>query len=356
MRLHYSKILLFCLLLNIFVSSSYEHNKNKTYITPHRTTTSRVLSACEIQKSIYDDPDMKSVKENFDRQTSQRFEEYEERMIKKRKRCKEQCDQDVQQIILKDKIDKSLEEKVEKCCLKCGCGLGGVAASVGLIGGVAVSELKKAATAAAIVAAKKAGASQGAVAGTEAGIKAVMNVLGLDFGLSFESAQKMGLVLNGTNYTDVTFIYEAIYTKFEVSSCLPSVPGAVHGAGPVLVASPDQAFCNSVWKKFVYTRGGSGGVSIRDVLKKYVESIVKQAKITAGATEEMVTKDATSLAIENSTAAVDATYASCQTAVIASVVAILVIVFVMMIIYLILRYRRKKKMNKKLQYTKLLNQ
>ncbi|ETW36946.1 hypothetical protein PFTANZ_02364 [Plasmodium falciparum Tanzania (2000708)] len=38
-----------------------------------------------------------------------------------------------------------------------------------------------------------------------------------------------------------------------------------------------------------------------------------------------------------------------------SVLAILIIVLVMVIIYLILRYRRKKKINKKLQYTKLLN-
>ena len=37
---------------------------------PHtRTTTSRVLSECDIEKSIYDNnPDMKYVKENFDRQ------------------------------------------------------------------------------------------------------------------------------------------------------------------------------------------------------------------------------------------------------------------------------------------------
>ncbi|ETW27267.1 hypothetical protein PFFCH_05306 [Plasmodium falciparum FCH/4] len=36
------------------------------------------------------DPEMKEMMENFDRQTSQRFKEYDERMIEKRQKCKEQ--------------------------------------------------------------------------------------------------------------------------------------------------------------------------------------------------------------------------------------------------------------------------
>ncbi|EWC73408.1 surface antigen [Plasmodium falciparum UGT5.1] len=86
MKLYYSKILLFYHPLNILVSSSYENNKNKPYITQHTPIIiSRMLSECNIHKSIYDnDEDMKSVKENFDRQASQRFEEYEERMITNR--------------------------------------------------------------------------------------------------------------------------------------------------------------------------------------------------------------------------------------------------------------------------------
>ncbi|ETW43491.1 hypothetical protein PFNF135_02404 [Plasmodium falciparum NF135/5.C10] len=46
---------------------------------------------------------------------------------------------------------------------------------------------------------------------------------------------------------------------------------------------------------------------------------------------------------------------TCTTAITASVIAIVVIVLVLVIIYLILRYRRKKKINKKVQYTKLFN-
>ncbi|KNC35052.1 rifin [Plasmodium falciparum RAJ116] len=149
------------------------HNKNKPYITQHTPIIiSRMLSECDIETSIYDnDEDMKSVKENFDRQTSQRFEEYEERMIKNRQKCKEQCEKDIKQIILKDKIDKSLEEKIEKGCLRCGCGLGGVAAGVGIIGPAAVKGLENAALLA---------ASQ---MGIDVGIKAAIDGLGNIVGL-----------------------------------------------------------------------------------------------------------------------------------------------------------------------------
>ncbi|SOS81819.1 PIR protein, putative [Plasmodium sp.] len=139
MKLHYSKILLLYFALNILVSSSYAHNKNKPYITLNtRTTTSRVLSECDIQTSIYDnDAEMKDVMENYNRQTSERFKKYDERMIRKRQKCKEQCDKDIQKIILKDKVQKSLAEKVEKVCLVCGCGLGGGVAPVwGLVSGL----------------------------------------------------------------------------------------------------------------------------------------------------------------------------------------------------------------------------
>ncbi|SOV84072.1 rifin PIR protein, putative [Plasmodium reichenowi] len=83
MKLLYSKILLFALALNILLTSYYVYSKNKPYITSHHTSryTSRVLSEGDIQSSIYvKDAEMKSVKEIFDRQTSQRFEEYQERM------------------------------------------------------------------------------------------------------------------------------------------------------------------------------------------------------------------------------------------------------------------------------------
>ncbi|KOB86421.1 hypothetical protein PFDG_02075, partial [Plasmodium falciparum Dd2] len=56
MKLHCSKILLFALALNILLTSYYAHNKNKPSITSHHTPryTSRVLSECDTESSIYD--------------------------------------------------------------------------------------------------------------------------------------------------------------------------------------------------------------------------------------------------------------------------------------------------------------
>ncbi|ETW32018.1 hypothetical protein PFFCH_00544 [Plasmodium falciparum FCH/4] len=71
-------------------------------------------------------------------------------MNEKRQKSKEQRDKNVQKIIEKDKIEKSLTEKVEKGCLRCGCGLGGVAASVGLFGGLGTYGWKTAAIASAV--------------------------------------------------------------------------------------------------------------------------------------------------------------------------------------------------------------
>ncbi|SOS81831.1 PIR protein, putative [Plasmodium sp.] len=203
MKLRYTKILLFYLPLNILVSSSYEHNKNNPYSTERhiRTPISRVLSECDIQTSIYDDDtEMKSVKEIFDRQMSQRFEEYDERMKDKRQKCKEQCDKDIQEIIVKDKIDKSLAEKVEKGCLKCGCGLGGVAASVGIIGPIAISEVKKAALVAA--------AQKGIAEGIEAAIKGVKGI----WGLAEVESVNFGELVTATNFSDQNLLGHALQT------------------------------------------------------------------------------------------------------------------------------------------------
>ncbi|ETW45484.1 hypothetical protein PFNF135_00006 [Plasmodium falciparum NF135/5.C10] len=344
MKLYYFKILLFSLLLNIL-----SRNKNKTYVRSHRpTTASRVLSECDIETSIYDnDADMKSVKENFDRQTSQRFEEYEERMQEKRKKRKEQCDKDIEQIILRDKTKKSLEEKIEKCCLKCGCGLGGVAASVGIFGGIAISELKKAAMIAAIASAQKTGVLAGEAARIPAGIKAVIEGLMSEFSVSTLGGQKMESFFTTTFYTDFSKIANAVYEEYS-ATCISRVGGSVLSPVP----RGRDPICMLVSEKLPHASQGS----TRTAIETTVKTVVSDAEISAGMAVEKATKDSITLAMETNISEVNATYASCQTAIIASAVAILVIVLVMVIIYLILRYRRKKKMNKKLQYTKLLNQ
>ncbi|ETW45076.1 surface antigen [Plasmodium falciparum UGT5.1] len=315
MKLHYSKLLLFSLPLNILA-----HSKNKRYIVLHkRTTTSRVLSERDTYTSIYDnDPEMEYVKENFNRQMSQRFEEYNERVNDKRKKSKEQCDKDIQQIILKDRIEKSLEEKVEKFCLRCGCGLGGVAASVGIFGGIAISELKKAATAAAI--------EEAIAAGTKVTIEtAITELKELTYIYGLIGDNLKAILGTITNFRTQTPMVYAVYGASQ-KACESVTIG--NGGG-------NQLYCSILQEKQreVFTKLGQAGAKA----------------ITAGNTQKTSVQTA---ALEK----IDTTFLNCSTAITASVIAILIIVLVMVIIYLILRYRRKKKMKKKQQYTNLLKE
>ncbi|EWC73420.1 surface antigen [Plasmodium falciparum UGT5.1] len=340
MKLHCSKILLFLLPLNILVTSlSNVHNKNKPYITQHTpTTTSRLLSEKDTQSLNYDnDAEMKSMKEIFNRQTSQRFEEYEERIQEKRQKRKEQRDKNIQKIIEKDKMEKSLAEKVEKGCLRCGCGLGGVAASVGLFGGLGIYGWKTAATATAMAEGAVKSVAAAEAARIAAGIKAVISGIEREFSVSTVGVQGLQSLFTAQNYNNVINIARAINSEYKASSCLIS--------GPVT----DKSICPWVMRNFV-SQGNSG--STYKSIEIGVTSIVSKAETVA----ETAAKKATEEAIKASTDAVESAYAACQTAIIASVVAILVIVLVMVIIFLILRYRRKKKLNEKQQYTKLLNQ
>ncbi|CDO61817.1 rifin, partial [Plasmodium reichenowi] len=289
----------------------------------------------DIQPSNYDhDQQMKKVMNNFNRQISQRFEEYEERMQEKRQKRKEQRDKNIQKIIEKDKMEKSLAEKIEIGCLRCGCGLGGVAASVGLFGGLGTYGWKSAAIAAAKelgTAAMADATAKGAAAGKEfviVGLKKLY-VLTLD-------GKELGTYITATNYHNASFISSAIIKEYQPSQCAFTLSGT------------RQAFCNWVNEKAaaatnVQRMTGVGVVSYNDLIQTTVENIVSDAEPVATAAAQQATKDA----IKSSTLLVEAKYATCQTAIIASVVALLIIVLVMIIIYLVLRYRRKKKMNKK---------
>ncbi|EWC87277.1 hypothetical protein PFNF54_04054 [Plasmodium falciparum NF54] len=290
---------------------------------------------------------MKSVKENFDRQTSQRLREYDERLQDKRQKRKEQRDKNIQKIIHKDKMEKKLAEKIEKGCLMCACGLGSVAGSVGLLGGFGIYVSKSAALATAIAEGAETAKAAGEAARIPAAIDAVIKGITKVFGVSTLGVQRLESLFTANIYNNVTMIARAINEQYNPSSCILPIGGS--GA--------DKSICPWVMEKYLpaqnipeMTRGGA--LSMNDVIETAVKSIVTDAKTVA----ETAAKKATEEAIKASTDAVESAYAACQTAIIASVVAILVIVLVMMIIYLILRYRRKKKMNKKQQYTKLLNQ
>ncbi|ETW19879.1 hypothetical protein PFFVO_01236 [Plasmodium falciparum Vietnam Oak-Knoll (FVO)] len=337
MKLHYSKILLFSLSLNIFVaSSSGENNKNKPYITSHTpTTTSRVLSECDLYMSSYvNDPDMKSVKENFDRQTSQRFEQYEERINVKRQKCKEQCDRDIQKIIVKEKVQKSLAEKVEKVCLMCGCGLGGVASSVGIFGALTVNELKKAALVAATEEAMVEGAVSGTKTGIDYGINYIITELKGQLSIKFINSSPVEQVITVEMLNNPTLLIESVKNQYNVLC----VKGSY---------SLQETICSAA---------GENTSQAMSFIDTCIDTIVGDAKRAADALTIQVTAENIMKLKDAKTAAVEASFVTHNTAIIASVVAILIIVLVMIIIYFFLRYRRKKKMKKKVQYMKLLKQ
>ncbi|SOV81632.1 rifin PIR protein, putative [Plasmodium reichenowi] len=334
MKLHYYKILLFAFLLNILITLYHVNTHRKTYNTPRHTPryTSRMLSECDIQSSGYDkDADMKSVKENFERQTSQRLREYDERMQEKRQKRKEEREKNIQNIIEKDKIHKSLAEKIEKGCLKCGCGLGGVAASVGLFGGLGIYGWKNAA----IATVEKAAAAKGLAEGAEKGVKVLIDKLQEELGIRNLYSTPLKSAITAETYYNEDLIYGAVKEYYQT-----------------LCAKDPKCGDNILFSYYYKLDETERTEFLVRHAKSTVEAAVKEAndvKISVTATE-MTTVQADEL----KNIAATSTYS--YSAIGYSVLAILIIVLVMIIIYLVLRYRRKKKMNKKAQYTKLLNQ
>ncbi|ETW33206.1 hypothetical protein PFTANZ_06075 [Plasmodium falciparum Tanzania (2000708)] len=178
---------------------------------------------------------MKALMENYDRQTSQRFKEYDEVMKDKHQNCKEQCDKDIRKIILKDKIEKQMAEhfsgletkidrsniptcvceksvadKMEKTCLKCGSVLGGGIPGFGLVGGYGVYELVELAKVAATASAERAGMETG----IQAGISKAISGIETKFHLSTIRGEALGSFLNKGNYIDETLINGVIKIEY----------------------------------------------------------------------------------------------------------------------------------------------
>ncbi|SPJ08675.1 rifin PIR protein,putative [Plasmodium sp. DRC-Itaito] len=317
MKIYCSKLLLFFLTLNILLTLYYVNTNGKTYITRHHTQTNRSLCECDTQSTNYDkDADMKSVKEIFCRQASQRFHEYKERMKEKRQKRKEQRDKNIQKIIEKDKREKSLAQKIEKGCLKCGCALGGGVLPVwGLVSGLWYGTWLQYLSGKALPA--------GIEAGIKKGLAEIIQIV--------QNAGRLGRVPQGiveellssgkftksvTLYDMVQYISSNMYHKFEENSS------------------------TSVWSALdaMVTEGG------------IVEFNTKNSAHIAALEKAVAEGKAAAMAAEH------AKYTHLYSAIGYSFLAILLIVVVMIIIYLVLRYRRKKKMKKKAEYTKLLNQ
>ncbi|SOV74859.1 rifin PIR protein, putative [Plasmodium reichenowi] len=370
MKVHYINILLFAFPLNILVSSP---PKNPS-ITP-KIPTNRSLCECELYAPAnYDnDPHMKKVMQQFEDRTSQRFHEYNDRMIEKQKQCKDKCDKEIQKIILKDKLEKelmdkfatlqtdiksdaiptcicekSVADKMEKNCLKCGYGLGTVAPTVGLIGSVAVNVWKTAKIAAATQEAIAKGAIAGEAARIPAAIKAVIEGIKSTFGVSAIDVQQMGLIFDGTNYMKVSVISEKIYSHYSTTCIFHKVQDRI-----LLGSNPNHPMCTLVWRK---TQGTLVSESAKADIAEKLNGIVAGAEQAAKAEATQMASAEEAAVLDTSKKAIEAASIEMYPGIGYSILAILIIVLIMVIIYKILRYRRKKKMKKKLQYIKLLEE
>ncbi|SOV80436.1 rifin PIR protein, putative [Plasmodium reichenowi] len=320
MNVYYISILLFAIPLNILVSSP---QKNPSIITPHHTPryTSRVLSEKEIKSTNYDnDPQMKKVMKKFQDRTSERLREYDERMKQKRQKSKEERDKRTQEIIEKDKMEKSLAEKVEKGCLKCGLVLGGGVLPVwGMITGLWYATWSQYVAIAV------------AEAATNAGIKA-----GVKVGLTkiTEIATKTLASQQGAKIPTIKMLETLIVGKFNDEVTLYGIFKFINSNTSVQLRNRHQTFFTTV----------------NTMVEKGLSVFNSERSLEAGEVTKAVAEAQRGIL----TKGVNAT-SSLTTGITASIVAIVVIVLVMVIIYLVLRYRREKKMKKKAQYTELLN-
>ncbi|SOS81727.1 PIR protein, putative [Plasmodium sp.] len=365
MKVHYFNILLFAVLLNILDNT----HKNPS-ITPRHIQTTRLLCECELYVPNYDnDPETKSVMQQFLDRTTQRFQEYDEKLKEKRQICKDKCDKEIQKIILKDKIEKeltekfvtldtyiatkdiptcvcekSLADKTEKFCHNCGYGLGSIAPNIGLVGGPGIYGWKIAVLASVKEFAAKAGAAKGAVAAEAAGKKAIIGALQNFFRIDNLNGTPFQSFFNSTPYTDVPKIASAIDTQM-TESC-----------SSTLAKSGYEAFCGLRKTLKIIAEPGEPMVEQKTVITEGVTQLVIKAKGTADFEAARVSSGTSSKIITKGNALIEAGFNSSTTSIYASIIVILIIVLIMVIIYLILRYRRKKKMKKKLQYIKLLEE
>ncbi|CDO61862.1 rifin [Plasmodium reichenowi] len=375
MKVHHINILLFALSLNIL-----EHNQRNHNNTTLHTPITRSLCECELYKPAnYDnDAEMKRVMQQFEDRTSQRFHEYDDRMVEKRKQCKDRCNKEIQKIILKDKLEKelmdkfatlqtdiqsdaiptcvcekSIADKMEKGCLRCGGVLGGgIAPTVGLLGGigqVALNAWKPTAIATAIEAALKLNADKisaaANAAGIEAGKKLVIDVL-KHFGVDTLCPKAFKSISNINHYREVAHFVNDTYSEYW-STCRSFIPGF----------KAPQTCQPFELKLHISTPSGSTyGTPPQEAIRKLLQGAAEKANTNAVHASAAKSAKLTAQLTEKQTTLIEGGFNSTITSINAAIIAIVIIVLIMVIIYLILRYRRKKKMKKKLQYIKLLEE
>ncbi|SOS79038.1 rifin [Plasmodium sp. gorilla clade G1] len=368
MKVHYINILLFAVSLNIL---AYTHKKLS--ITPRHIQTTRLLCECELYMHNYDnDPEMKKLMQQFHDRTRQRFQEYDERLQEKRQICKDKCDKEIQKIILKDKIEKeltekfselhtdihsdriptcicekSLADKMEKGCSRCGGILATAIPELGSIGATALYALNTwnpLALKAAIAAANEAGMAAGIKAGDAAGMNVVIVQLG-KWGINEFCSEIFESILKINHYSKLKDFASAIVAEHD-KICNMS------GTGGSSMCRPFDIKLGL----FDATSNRPIALPPKDAIPKMINQLAGKAKTTADLIADEVSSETYSKIITKQTSLIEAEFNSSITSIYASIIAIVVIVLIMVIIYLILRYRRKKKMKKKLLYIKLLEE
>ncbi|ETW51974.1 hypothetical protein PFUGPA_06023 [Plasmodium falciparum Palo Alto/Uganda] len=242
--------------------------------------------------------------------------------------------------------EKSLADKVEKGCLRCAQNLGGVAPSLGVLGGIAEGALsvwKPAALEAAIAAAKEAGVATGLLEGIEAGRNAVIGGLQEHFFIKELGINSLDSFFTTKYYFDIKELATVILNQRNAMCGLPRKLG--------------EDTCKQINIGIgTIGRNGERAAPGPGPIEQRLKGLAVEVKETADYVTETTTEKVTAELTTKQTTAINATYASYEITIIASIIAIIVIVLIMVIIYLILRYRRKKKMKKKLQYIKLLEE
>ncbi|ETW63912.1 hypothetical protein PFMC_00147 [Plasmodium falciparum CAMP/Malaysia] len=243
--------------------------------------------------------------------------------------------------------EKSLADKTEKFCLNCGKNMAAIAPWWGLVCGSGYAGWLHSAMAAAIDKAIAEGAAAGIKAGYLAGTKVVIDQLHT-LGIYFVGNKQLETIIDVTNYMNVSFIYDKVYSHY-TTSCTPRFV-IDRPVGDFILSGP---VCNLVKPNH---QGILDSRLAKAIIKKNVEEAVAGAEQAATTKTADMTPIYTTEFTTKNIAEVEAATTSYYTPIIASIVAIVIIVLILVIIYKILRYRRKKKMKKKLQYIKLLNQ
>nr|SPJ13300.1 rifin PIR protein,putative [Plasmodium sp. DRC-Itaito] len=313
MKVHYINILLFVHALNILANPT-----KKIHPSHQKIPTTRLLCECELYAPAnYDnDPQMKEVMQQFE----------DHKLEKQMAEHFDTLQTDIQSDAIPTCIcEKSIADKVEKGCLRCGYGLGTLAPNAGLLGGIGIHVLN-AWKPAAIEAAKNAAISKATKVATQEGMNAVLSKIE---GLSVIYKPNEGFVN-----------LKSIVTKL------------TYNDGQALLQRAKEVIGDACWKEGGRRTGFCTATTQHGSGEYYLENIAELGRSTFEKTLPIQKE-----ALETTNiAAVDAKYGVWQTANIAPIIAIVVIVLIMVIIYLILRYRRKKKMKKKLQYIKLLEE